>query len=119
MLSRHPEAAVAYLRPDGVWRTLPEPPSAWDYGSWLTAVRVWGYSFSTRAGQRDLWRVHVEPGSLAVTCTAPLTVKVPYDDGLPVPASVTVNGVVRRLRPVDGHVVISFPAGRSTATFAP
>ena len=30
----------------------------------------------------------------------------------------TVNGVVRQLTPVDGHIRIAFPAGESTATWA-
>jgi hypothetical protein len=45
-------------------------------------------------------------------------VQAPYDAGLPVPAVVSVNGRVRLLTPVDGHITISFPAGASTATWS-
>ncbi len=44
--------------------------------------------------------------------------QAPYDAGLPVPAVVTVNGQVRLLTPVDGHITIDFRAGESTATWS-
>ncbi len=119
MLSQHPEASLEFLRPNGVWRTLAPAPLTWDYGSWLPSADVWGHHFSTEAGRHQLWRVHIEPGSIEVSCPAPLTVRAPYDSALPVPAVVIVNGVVRHFTPVDGHISISFPAGKSTATYVP
>ncbi len=118
MLSSHPEAGLAFLRPNGVWRTLPAAPAAWEYRSWLPFASAWGYSFSTTASPRTMWRVQVAPGSLAVSCPAPLTVQVPYDAALPAPAAVTVNGVAQSIMPVDGHLGIIFPAGVSTAFYA-
>ena len=65
MLSGHPEAGLAFLRPNGVWRTLPPAPATWEYRSWLPFASAWGHSFSTtrqrpqdvaragRAGQPD------------------------------------------------------------------
>lgn len=117
MLSQHPEAGLEFLRPGGVWRALPPAPATWDYRSWLPSANVWGYGFSTKAGLHKLWRVTIAPGRIAASCPAPLTVKAPYDGTLPVPAVVTVNGVVRLLTPVDGRISIRFPAGTSTATY--
>ena len=117
MLSQHPQAGVDYFRPNGVWRTLPAAPTTWDYGSWLPSAGAWGYEFGTAAGSHKLWRVHVAPGSLAVSCPAPLIAQVPYDAAGPV--AVTVNSVEQPpVMPVDGHISISFPAGKSTATYA-
>ena len=118
MLSRHPEAAVDFLRPNGVWRTLPPAPTTWEYRSWLLSASAWDYTFTTTAVTRKLWRVRVAPGRLVVSSPRSLTVLAPYDAALAVPASVTVNGVVRQLTPVDGHIRIAFPAGESTATWA-
>ena len=118
MLSTHPEAAVAFLRPGGVWRTLPPAPTTWEYRSWLLSSSAWDYTFTTAAVTHKLWRVRVAPGRLVVSSPRSLTVRAPYDAALPVPAIVTVNGVARQLTPVDGHIRISFPAGQSTATYA-
>ncbi len=116
MLSQHPQAGLDYFRPNGVWRTLPAAPATWDYGSWLPSAGAWGYEFSTTAGSHRLWRVHVAPGSLAVSCPAPLTASVPYEAAGP--ATVFVNGAWLEIMPVDGHISIPFPAGKSTATYA-
>ncbi len=118
MLSGHPEAAVDFLRPNGVWRTLPAAPTAWEYRSWLPSAGAWGYHVVTTAGSHRLWRVRIAPGSIAVSCPTPLTVQAPYGAALPAPAVVTVNGVVRQIMPVGGHISITFAAGSSTATYA-
>jgi pimeloyl-ACP methyl ester carboxylesterase len=117
MLSRHPEDAVAYLRPGGVWRTQPSAPSSWDYRSWVTDATAWGYRFTTASPGRKFWRVHVAPGSLQVWSPKAVTATVPYDAALPAPATITVNGVARLVAPVEGTVTITFPAGASTATW--
>lgn len=118
MLAGHPETAVAFLRPGGVWRTVPAAPATWQYRSWLGTAEVWGYRFSTTPNLRRMWKADVAPGSVAVSCPAPLTVQVPYADGLPSPAIVTVNGVQRSVVPEGGFLSIAFRAGSSTATWA-
>ena len=118
MLASHPEAGIEFLRPNGVWRTLPEPPTTWRYGSWLGTAEVWDHRFSTEPNLRKLWRAQVGPGSISVSCPAALQVQAPYDARLPVPAVVNVNGRERLLTPVDGHITISFSAGESTATWS-
>jgi poly(3-hydroxybutyrate) depolymerase len=117
MLSLHPEAAIDFLRPGGVWRTLPEAPATWSYRSWLGSTEVWGYRFATKANLRKMWRTTIAPGRIDATCPAALTVQVPYGEGLPVPAVVTVNGIAKEVTPVDGYITIRFRAGTSTATF--
>ena len=118
MLFEHPEKVIDFLRPDGVWRTVPVGPTTWSYRSWLGSAEVWDHRFSTTAGLRQLWRAQVAPGQITVSCPASLTVEAPYGDTLPVPAVVIVNGVAQLLTPVDGHISISFAAGQSTATWA-
>jgi pimeloyl-ACP methyl ester carboxylesterase len=117
MLAGHPEAAIEFLRPGGVWRTLPAPPASWDYRSWLGAVSVYGCTFTTTPNLRKMWSVHMDPGVLSVWSPAPVTAQIPYAGTLPVPAVVTVNGVVQSLVPANGLLTISFPAGQSTASW--
>jgi pimeloyl-ACP methyl ester carboxylesterase len=117
MLAGHPDRAIDFLRPGGVWRTVPAAPATWNYRSWLGEVEVWDYTFTTTPNLRRMWKAVVRPGSLAVSCPAPLTVQVPYAAGLPSPAAVTVNGATVYVVPEDGHIAIDFPAGASSATW--
>jgi hypothetical protein len=115
MFSAHPEATVDFFRPDGVWRTRPPAPSAWDYASWLPAAETWGYRFTTVSGLTQIWRVHVDGDTVVVTAPARLRVDVPYDASRPSPAVVTINGVAQEIWPSDGMITLRFPPGRSTA----
>lgn len=110
--------AIDFFQPGGVWRTRPQAPARWEYRGWAS-TSVWHHRFTVVPAPVTFWRVEVTPGSVTAHSSRGMTVRMPYADDRPSPATVVVDGVARSVTPSGGTLEFTLHGGASTALINP